>query len=301
MTHVAVVCHDAGGAEILSSWLNRQHCPASVSVAGPAEDIFRRKCPRAEFLPLEFALAKCTWVLSGTGWQSSFEREAIARGRTLGKKTVAFLDHWVNYLERFDEAGHSVLPDELWVGDVEAERIARAQFDATPVVLHPNPYFEDLLAEIARGQAISAVSTTSRILYICEPVSVHASAKYGNERHFGYTEYEALRYFLTNMTALGQRIDAIAIRPHPSEPVDKYRWARDLVPLPVECSRKRTLVEETLAADIVIGCESMGMVVGLLAGKRVISAIPPGGRDCQLPHREIEHMRLLIEGFLKLD
>lgn len=294
MTHVAVVSHDAGGAEILSSWLNRAHCPASVVVAGPAEAIFRRKCPQAQFLSLDEALAKSIWVLCGTGWQSSFERQAIARARALGKKTVAFLDHWVNYRERFDEAGHSLLPDEIWVGDAEAERIARAQFDATPVALQPNPYVEDLLAAIALGQKTRSRSAVSRILYVCEPVADHALAQYGNERHWGYTEHDALRFFLINVAALGQRIDAITIRPHPSEPGGKYQWAQDLTPIPVEFGGKLTLLEETLAADIVVGCESMAMVVGLLAGKRVISTIPLGGRPCQLPHREIEHMQRLL-------
>jgi hypothetical protein len=212
----------------------------------------------------------------------------------MGKKTVAFLDHWVNYRERFDEAGCSVLPDEIWVGDVEAERIARAQFDRTPVVLQPNPYVKDLLAEIAQVQKVRSRSTASMILYVCEPVADHALAQYGNERYWGYTEHDALRFFLTNVAALGPRIDGVTIRPHPSEPGGKYQWAQDLASLHVEFGGQHTLLEEILAADIVVGCESMAMVVGLLAGKRVISTIPLGGRPCQLPHREIEHMQRLL-------
>lgn len=299
MAHVAVVSHDAGGAEILSSWMNRDFCRASVVVAGPAEAIFRRKCPQAEFLPLEEALTKCSWVLCGTGWQSGFERQAIAWGRAMGKKTVAFLDHWVNYRERFDEAGRSVLPDEIWVGDTEAERIARTLFDGTPVFLQPNPYVEDLLAEIARIQTSNSRSAASRVLYVCEPVADHALAQYGNERHWGYTEHDALRFFLKNVAVLGQSIDVIIIRPHPSERADKYHWAQGLVPLPIAFGGQKTLIEEILACDIVVGCESMAIVVGLLAGKRVISAIPPGGRSCQLPHRNIEHMRLLVGGSVR--
>jgi hypothetical protein len=296
MLHVAVVSHDAGGAEILSSWLNRAHCPACVAVAGPAESIFRRKCPQAEFLSLDEALTKSSWVLCGTGWQSNFERHAIARGRALGKKTVAFLDHWVNYRQRFEEGGHSVLPDEIWVGDIHAERIARALFDRTPVLLQPNPYVEDLLAEIAAIKTKKLESATSRILYVCEPVADHALAQYGNQRHWGYTEQDALRFFLTNVAALGQPVEAITIRPHPSEQAEKYHWALGQITLPVEFGGKKTLLEETLAADIVVGCESMAMVVGLLAGKRVISTIPPGGRPCQLPHGDIEHMQQLVGG-----
>ncbi len=294
MANVAIVSHDAGGAEILSSWLRRAHCQASVVAAGPAESIFRRKCPQAEFLSLDEALPKSAWVLCGTGWQSNFERHAIARGRSLGKKTVAFLDHWVNYRERFDEGGRSALPDEIWVGDSDAERIARALFDQTPVLLQPNPYVEDLLAEIAGIQAGKSRARASRVLYVCEPVADHALAQHGNERHWGYTEQDALRFFLNNLASIIPSVDDITIRPHPSEQVDKYQWANDLSPLPVEFGGKKTLLEETLASDIVVGCESMAMVVGLLAGKRVISAIPPGGRPCQLPQDDIEHMQQLV-------
>lgn len=296
MEHVAIVSHDAGGAEILSSWLNRAHCPACVVVAGSAESIFRRKCPQAEFLSLDEALARSSWVLCGTGWQGNFERHAIARGRALGKKTVAFLDHWVNYRERFEEGGHSVLPDEIWVGDVEAERIARALFDQTPVLLQPNPYVEDLLAEIALIQTGKSGSAANSVLYVCEPIADHALAQYGDERHWGYTEYDALRFFLTNVAALGQPVDVVTIRPHPSEQADKYQWASGLTPLPIEFGGKKTLLEETLASDIVVGCESMAMVVGLLARKRVVSTIPPGGRPCKLPHGDIEHLQQLIKG-----
>ncbi|AYQ27197.1 MULTISPECIES: hypothetical protein [unclassified Polaromonas] len=296
MEHVAVVGHDAGGAEILSSWLNRADFGCSVVVAGPAAAIFRRKCPEAEYLSLDDALDKCTWVLCGTGWQSSYEREAIVLGRARGKKTVAFLDHWVNYRERFQDASQSVLPDEIWVGDADAERIARPLFPEIPVVLQANPYFEDLLAEIARMNAGRSHPSATSVLYVCEPVADHALAQYGDERYWGYTEHDALRFFLENIGSLGQKIDAITIRPHPSERAEKYHWASEFTALPIKFGGQQTLLEETIESDIVVGCESMAMVVGLLAGKRVISTIPPAGRPCQLPQGGIEHMRRLAAG-----
>jgi len=38
----------------------------------------------------------------------------------------------------------------------------------------------------------------------------------------------------------------------------------------------------------------MAMVVGLLAKKRVLSSIPPGGRPCQLPQLDIENLQQLV-------
>ena len=127
--HVTIVSHDTGGAEILSSWLKHNNHSASVVAAGPAKKIFEFKCPNVEFLNLEDALMKSDWVLTGTGWESNFERQAISKAHKLGIKTIAFLDHWVNYRERFEENGSIVLPDEIWVGDSEAEKLAKNIFD----------------------------------------------------------------------------------------------------------------------------------------------------------------------------
>ncbi|MNI92623.1 hypothetical protein D3C73_1504410 [compost metagenome] len=58
---------------------------------------------------------------------------------------------------------------------------------------------------------------------------------------------------------------------------------------------QRTLVEEIVDCDLAVGCESMAMVVALMAGKKVITCIPPGGRACVLPHDGIISLQHLIE------
>ena len=90
----------------------------------------------------------CDWVLCGTSWQSNLEKHAIAQAKVSGKKVIAFLDHWVNYPARFQLEGVTVHPDEIWVGDVDAERIAQELFPRAKVVLRSNPYFKDLLTEL---------------------------------------------------------------------------------------------------------------------------------------------------------
>ena len=103
-----------------------------------------------------------------------------------------------------------------------------------------------------------------------------------------------MKFFLSNVSLISEAIDLITIRPHPSEPKDKYKWANSLTDLRVQFGGKKTLLEETVDSDIVVGCESMAMVVGLLAKKRVICSIPPGGRPCQLPQPDIEKLQQLI-------
>lgn len=296
MSRVAIVSHDAGGAEILSSWLLRSDDLCYVVLEGPAIGIFDRKCFGAERLTLAEAITKCDWVLCGTGWASDLERKAIKIGRQQGKKTVAFLDHWVNYKERFQEVdGNIILPDEIWVGDEQAQRIAEAEFPNIPVKLQTNPYFEDLRSDFALIETKKSSTNEVSILYVCEPVRECAYLKYGNERHFGYTEEDALKYFLENIESLHLDIAHITIRPHPSESLDKYQWVKALAPALIRFGGTKSLMYETVAVDVVVGCASMAMVVGLLAGKRVISCIPPSGNPCQLPQSEIEHMQNLVE------
>ncbi len=293
----AIVSHDAGGAEILSSYVRRQGLACIYVLEGPARKIFERKLGSIEILSLEDAIRSASSVLCGTSWPSDLEYNAIKLARASGKHSIAFLDHWVNYRERFIRSGETCLPDEIWVGDAVAASMAKEIFQTLPVHQVENPYFQDICQELAAIPKKSlSPSDGISVLYICEPIRTHALQQFGDERHWGYVEEDALRYFLSNIASLGRQVKRILIRPHPSEPGDKYNWARNEFNLPIIQGGVRTLLEEMVDCDVVVGCESMAMVIGLLAGKRVISSIPPGGRACVLPQKEIESFQRILSG-----
>jgi hypothetical protein len=292
---ICLVSHDAGGAEILSSYVRQRQLDCCFVLAGPAVKIFERKLGPVQLSPLEGALEKAERLLCGTSWQSDIEWRAIAQASELGKPSAAFLDHWVNYRERFVRSGKTHLPDEIWVGDRLARERAEALFPGHAIRLVDNPYFADLrneLASLERGPQPTGGGL--RILYVCEPLREHALLEYGDERHWGYVEEDALRYFLTHLDVFGASVGQIVLRPHPSEKPDKYDWAMRDFDLPIVHGGRRSLFEELVDADLVVGCESMAMVVGLLAGRRVMSCIPPGGRPCMLPQPEIESLQALV-------
>jgi hypothetical protein len=292
---ICIASHDAGGAEILSSYVRQRKPDCCFVLAGPAIKIFERKLGPVQLSPLENALAASSNLLCGTSWQSDIEWRAIALARDLGKPSAAFLDHWVNYRERFMRDSKTHLPDEIWVGDRLARERAEALFPGRAIKLVDNPYFADLRSELAslkRGPALRHGGL--RILYVCEPLREHALLEYGNERHWGYVEEDALRYFLTHLDALGAPVGHVVLRPHPSEKPDKYDWALREFGMPIVRGGGRSLFEEVVDADVVVGCESMAMVIGLLAQRRVVSCIPPGGRPCVLPQTEIESLQALV-------
>lgn len=291
---IAVVCHDAGGAEILSSWLRQNIQNYCLVIEGPAIGIFKRKLGHIEIFTLDDAINLCDWMLCGTSWQSNLEKRAIALAKYTGKKVVAYLDHWINYAERFQLNKVSVYPDEIWVVDVYAKILAQKEFPNINVILTPNPYFIDLQIELSTFPEALSGTRKCTALYICEPIREHALLAYGHERYWGYTEEEALQFFLENIDVIDNSICEIKIRPHPSESKEKYEWAKLASPLVTETASDKTLLQQIVEAEIVVGCGSMALVVALLANKRVISSIPPDGKACALPHLGVEHLRVLI-------
>lgn len=290
---IGVVSHDAGGAEVVSSYLRRHGLGYVATLGGPATRVFARKLGPVVASDLGDTIRRSTWLLCGTSWQSDLEWRAIGLAREAGKRTVAFLDHWVNYRERFERDGETYWPNEIWLGDDRGLDMARKLFDGLDLTLRlvPNPYFADIREELRSAESrlgMRASCGTGRVLFVSEPIAEHALLRFGNERHWGYTELEAVAYFLENASALGVGAERVVLRPHPSESAGKYASFIDAYPGQLLLSDGRGLVDEIAECDVVVGCNSMAMVIGLLARKRVLSCIPPGGDRCVLPQKEIE-------------
>jgi len=286
----AVCCHDAGGSEIISSYVLREKLDPLFCLSGPAVEIFERKLGKINNIKIREAISQIDWLLCGTSWQSSLEWEALELAKQQKVHSVTFLDHWVNYHERFVRSNVKHLPDEIWVGDHYAEKIAKDTFSNLKIKLIENPYLLDIKKQLSKLGKIRVEGNS--VLYVCEPIREHAYFQYGDEHYWGYTEEEALRYFLTSIDNIFKAKGLIVIRPHPSENFNKYDWVFDeFNHKDIKIDNKKTLLEQILGSDIIVGCESMAMVVAILAEKEVISSIPTDGRPCVLPHKEIGSIR----------
>ncbi|RHX91174.1 hypothetical protein DLM76_18605 [Leptospira yasudae] len=293
---IAVVSHDAGGAEILSSYVKKFPATYSFVLEGPALSVFQRKLGKISAESLVDAVSNADEILTGTSWQSDLEKQAIVLAKESGKKSVSFLDHWVNYQERFLFRNRRVLPDEIWTGDEDAFALAQKTFPDSTIKLVNNPYFESLEAELLSIKVKKQDRMGDRLLFVCENIRDHAATTklQTGQDVWGFTEEEAIHFFFDNSSKITSRMESCTFRPHPSDPSGKYDWViREYPNFDLEVSNKQTLFEQIVEADIILGCESMAMVIGLLAGKKVISCIPPKGKKLSLPQKSIIELRFL--------
>jgi hypothetical protein len=261
----------------------RRGNPAALWLGGPAVRVFARRVPDATPLEDEPDVAAYDVVVCGSSGTADHERRVVRAARAAGVRSAVWLDHWVNYAMRFD-----LLPDELWVCDEHAARIARETVPGPGVRVRGNPYLEDVAAEIRALEGPRGAG--ERVLYATEPTSELARVMTGDPLGWGYEERAALRRYLEQLA--DARPAELRVRHHPAESADKYSAL--LEEFAVRASPGTTLAEDIAWADTVAGCDTMAMVVALAAGRRVVSVIPPGGRPLSLPFGEIE--RLYADG-----
>ena len=294
---LGVISHDAGGAEILSSWLLRSNELCSVVAQGPAVDIFKKKCAGTESLGLLEAIAKCDWVLCGTGWASNLERQAIRLGRQYGKKTVAFLDHWVNYKERFEYKGNLILPDEIWVSDIYAKNLALKLFKSVKIKLIENYFLNDIKEKYKRASfSHRKKSNNQKILFLSDNNNSVIDSGFVKDSTFICRDEEIAEYFLNNIRLVVEDISQIVIRPHPSETqvLSKYKSIFDQYKIPFIIGGKTNLLEEISCSEIVVGADSMALVVAMACGKKTYTCTPPNA-SYTLPFKEIQQLRKIKE------
>jgi hypothetical protein len=278
---MAVVAHDAGAANLIIAWLKAWKWPVRACVQGPARKLWEQAFPhQPTFSTPEVAIEGCASVLTGTGWASTLEHEARRQGRVRGLYVAAVLDHWVNYPTRFERGGETEWPDELWVADAWAEAIARQTLPPMPIRQLKNLYLQAQVRQVAPPPG------DGTLLYVLEPVR-HDWGR-GSEG-----EFQALDYTLQYFQALGScEVRRIVLRPHPSDPTDKYHQYLD-ADLRIEMDRSVDMAAAISQADIVAGVESFALTLALAAGRTVYSSLPPWAPALRLPQVGIRQIRRL--------
>lgn len=285
---ILIVCHDAGGAEMVSAYVKKNLAKNSFSclALGPARIIFKRK-GLGRYLIANLQRVKNIMsqmspqdlVLTGTSWAAAVEVECIQMAKRRGLKTAAYLDHWTNYRERFGyphQRWHEYLPDEIWVGDKFALALAKKYFKSTKYKLVPNLYWQEVVAEYKKLKGI--YRKADNILFMSEPITL---------RDKSLNEIVILEKVLDYLSE--RKINnVIIVCNHPAEPKNKYsrllaRYKNKLSFAQPSKDRLRDFAQ----AKLVIGMKSMALVIASLCGRKTVSFIPDTSVKCLSPFREI--------------
>jgi hypothetical protein len=222
----------------------------------------------------------CVSLLTGTGWASILEHDARRDGLSRGLRVAAVLDHWVNYAPRFERAGETVWPDEVWVADASAAEIVRQELPHLPIRHLKNCYLQAQVDQVAPPPG------DGTLLYVLEPVR--------NDWGLGVEgEFQALEYFLARCNVLESGpISRVLLRPHPSDPEGKYALYLD-AGSHIELDRSLDMAAALSQADVVVGVESFALTLALAAGRTVYSSLPPWAPKLRLPQEGIRQIRRL--------
>jgi hypothetical protein len=296
MKTIAIFCHDPGGAELISSWINKnkKNYQFLFYLKGPAIKIFQKKIKNLSICKNRRKALLANIFLCGSGWKTTFELDGLILGKKYKKKTIVFLDYWKNYKRRFKKKKY-FFPDIFWVTDNYAKIRAELEFKNSKIVVKKNYFFLDLKKFYLNKSIKKKNKRLKRkiILYLSEPILEHSVKWFENKNFWRYDEFDALKFFLKNYDNIFQNIKKIILRLHPFEKIDKYNnlCSKFSHKVKIEINNKVDLATQIYKSDIIIGCQTTAMVLALYLKKKVFCSIPPKGKKSDLPFKNILYLR----------
>ena len=295
---VLVVCHDAGGAELVAAYVKAHQSKEHFDCygAGPAIHIFRRRNITMHKLDtrgdLQNFLKRHTqirYLLLSTSWSQRLDNHLIKLARAMNIKTVVFIDHWVYYRERFGyprPTWKENLPDEIWVSDSYALDLARKAFPKKVLIRKKtNFYFKEIRSECSQQKA--STNQKGNILFLSEPIKASMNS-FGDENDFQFNEFEVFETLVAKL-AKNHFDKSLTVRLHPAEKKTKYdRYIKKFQHLlHIKKSRNSNIISDLAQSELVVGIDTVALVIALLCRKKVISYFPDPVHHGTLPHTGI--------------
>jgi hypothetical protein len=287
---VAIVARDAGAASALAPVVaalgeDETFRPFVVSW-GPARAIFEAEGLVVQPFPedpapgeIDALLASVAVVLTGTSLRVELDSCFWCAARAAGIPSMALLDHWKNYAERFTiEAPFDTLPSLVAVMDeIAANELIARGCPPNRVVVTGQPRFDTLTGvvspeERARARTSLGIDPSRRVaVFASEP----RGAPYDDGK--GFTQVDALEMFVDAVQAVAE--DALVlVKLHPVEQAEPVAAALSSRGGPDARILETSSVREVIAAaDVFCGMSSIVLLDAALLGLPTVSIRPGGG------------------------
>ena len=291
---IGVVAHDAGGAEVVSSFLWKTKIKFKALLGGPAVKIFKTKVGGVRVLSFDDLMNDIDILITGTSYPENLEWEAIKIAKKKNIEVITFLDSYINFRIRFIRQNQLLIPNKVFASDDHSFNIAKKDLPEFNVIKINNYHKEFVISSLKKiNISNSQPQENKKILYVTEPTSKSALKIYGDKNYWGYTEFTALDFFINNLEKINTEMESLIIKPHPSEDSNKYSRYSQRFDF-IEINKNNTLIDLISQSNVVVGCSSMALLVATWLGKRVFSSIPPDGSGFYLPKDDIMFIRDII-------
>lgn len=296
------ICGDPGGASAVAPVIEMLHADKQVNVRalayGQAGPLWKKRGLQYEEIPEDITLKdiadllvsrNTSLLLTGTSFNSiDLEKKFIKVARQTGLSSLAVLDFWSNYSQRFsDENGQLVfLPDWIAVMDEMArDEMMEESIPSKRLVITGQPAFDNLALcrslftadrrNIIRDGLVGQPHGLL-VLFASQPFSELYGIDQSNQPGPGFDEWQVLEILISALEEIaGQnnRNIALAIRPHPRERGENFVQVKSRVIdiVVVEDVESRELV---MAADLVVGMNSVLLVEACFLGCITVSLQP---------------------------
>ena len=255
---ICLVSHDAGGAELLSSWARNQNKKFLYNIKGPALKVFRRKLKKFKNSNLNTIKKKTHIYITGTSKKSSHELFFIKYAKKNDLKSISIIDHWVNYKERFIRKNKIIKPNEIWVTDKIALKLAKKIFYNNKVILKKNYYLQDFTKSFIKFLNKSS-KNKNMVLYL--------TTNTNNKKK----DLNKLGFFFKKIDYLRQKKHTVIIKIHPSENLSKYQIYIKKFKF-VKFVKNYDLAKLIANCKFLIGYNSMAMYLASKVKKQVFHA-----------------------------
>ena len=285
--NLAVICNDAGGAEIISSWLKRKKKFFVGVLSGPAKDIFKKKKLKYKKSNLNNAVKNSSWVLTGSGWSSKLEINGIKQAKRRKKYVVTFLDHWFDYRSRFKSGNRYIYPNEVWVGDREAEKIAKKILKKIKIKYIKNPLWEDFRREKKiplKGKKIKRFLVATSNL----------DAKIFSKRKTKLTDFKmifkTINFIKIKFENDYKHLSQISIKRHPSEKLNKYfKFINKSGLKGLKIEESKNILNTLKKYSVLIGCETSLLALAKILGLKTYNVHLENFKSRKVPKKYFDN------------